>query len=100
MKIIDLNILIYAVNSDAPNHKKAYAWWEQILSETETIGLSWSVILGFLRITTNQRIMQQPLTHEQAIDILQKEGAEKIITIFMSLNVPEQSKKKVKQGKQ
>ena len=42
----------------------------------------------------------QEVTHEQAIDILQKEGAEKIITIFMSLNVPEQSKKKVKQGKQ
>ncbi len=68
MKVIDLNILIYAVNADAPNHEKARIWWENSLSETETIGLSWSVLLGFLRITTNPRIMPIPIAYRQAID--------------------------------
>ena len=38
MKIIDLNLLIYAINQDAPNHEKAKEWWENCLSGTETIG--------------------------------------------------------------
>ncbi len=70
MKIVDLNILIYAVNEDAPDHRKAKKWWENCLSETETVGLPWVVILGFLRITTNPRIMRMPLAHDQAIGLI------------------------------
>lgn len=70
MKIIDLNILIYAVNKDAPDHKKAKEWLENGLTETETIGFPWVVLLGFLRITTNSRILPKPLTHIQAIGFI------------------------------
>ncbi len=70
MKIIDLNLLIYAINKDAPNHQKASTWWEKCLSEVETIGLAWIVLLGFLRITTNSQIMPHPLDHIQAIQLI------------------------------
>jgi hypothetical protein len=70
MKIVDLNLLIYAVNQDAPDHSKAKAWWENALSGIEAIGLPWVVILGFLRITTNPKIMPGPLTHAQAIELV------------------------------
>jgi hypothetical protein len=70
MKIIDLNLLIYAVNQDAPDHGKAKTWWEDCLSGTETIGLPWVVILGFLRIMTSSRIMPRPLSHDQALDFI------------------------------
>jgi len=70
MKIVDLNLLIYAVNSDAPDHIRAKAWLENTLSETETVGLPWAVILGFLRITTNSRIMPKPIAHQQAVEVI------------------------------
>ncbi|MBF0290360.1 MAG: type II toxin-antitoxin system VapC family toxin [SAR324 cluster bacterium] len=82
MKIIDLNILIYAVNRDAPYHKKACAWWENCLFETETIGLAWIVLLGFLRITTNSRIMPNPLTHEQAIKLIDEWMLQSVVQII------------------
>jgi len=70
MKIVDLNLLIYAVNRDAPHHGLALQWWEKCLADTETVGLPWLVILGFLRIMTNGRIMPNPLSSEQALDIV------------------------------
>ena len=35
MKIVDANILLYAVNEDAPQHAKAKAWLEKALAGTE-----------------------------------------------------------------
>ena len=70
MKLIDLNLLIYAVNRDAPCHAAACRWWEECLSNTDPIGLAWAVILGFLRITTHTRVMPHPLTAEQALDLM------------------------------
>ena len=28
MKIVDLNVLLYVVNEDAPHHDRMAAWWE------------------------------------------------------------------------
>ena len=70
MKLIDLNLLIYAVNRDAPHHDEARRWWEACLAGSEPIALAWAVMLGFLRITTSERVMPQPLTAEQAIQVI------------------------------
>jgi uncharacterized protein len=70
MKVIDLNLLIYAVNRDAPLHERARKWWESCLSGKESIGLPWIVLLGFLRITTHPGIMPAPLSPDQAMDIV------------------------------
>ncbi len=34
MKIVDANLLLYAINQDSPHHKISKAWWEKSLSET------------------------------------------------------------------
>jgi uncharacterized protein len=70
MKLVDLNLLIYAVNRDAPHHHAARRWWESCLRSGESIALAWTVILGFIRITTNERIMPRPLPPEQALDVV------------------------------
>lgn len=67
MRIVDLNLLLYAVNRDLPQHEVAHAWWETRLRGDESIGLSWSVITGFLRITTRARLFERPLSAERAI---------------------------------
>jgi uncharacterized protein len=68
MKIVDINLLIYAINKDAPHHSKAKKWLEDSLSSDEPFGFAWIVILGFLRIVTNGRIMPTPLNPEVAMD--------------------------------
>lgn len=67
MKLVDANILIYAVNSDAEHHESSRRWLEQALSGTEPIGLTWSVLLAFLRITTHRGILQRPLAIADAL---------------------------------
>lgn len=70
MKLVDLNLLIYAVNRDAPFHDTACRWWEASLSDNEPVGLAWAVVLGFLRVTTNGRIMPNPLDADKAIELI------------------------------
>lgn len=71
MKIVDINLLIYAINKDTPHHSKAKKWLEDCLSSDEPFGFAWIVILGFLRIVTNGRIMPSPLTSEVAIETIE-----------------------------
>jgi uncharacterized protein len=66
MKIVDLNILLYAVNSDAAQHERARAWWERAVNDEEVIGLAWVVLLGFLRLSTNPRVFPRPLSADAA----------------------------------
>jgi len=67
----DANLLIYAVNLDAPHHRQARLWLEQTLSGHETVGLAWIVVLAFLRITTHPKVLDRPLAVEQALDYVE-----------------------------
>ena len=68
MKLIDLNILLYAVNKDAHHHDLIRRWWEDALAGDEPIGLCWPVLLGFLRLATNAKVFPKPLGVEQALE--------------------------------
>jgi toxin-antitoxin system PIN domain toxin len=66
MRIVDLNILLYAVNRDTVHHQRIRPWWEAMLSQEEPVGLTWMVLLGFLRLSTNAHVFPKPLTPAQA----------------------------------
>jgi uncharacterized protein len=68
VKLPDLNLLLYATDSEAPAHAEARLWLEETLSGTESVGFAWTVLLGFARISTNPAIYEQPLTIEEALD--------------------------------
>lgn len=67
MKLVDPNVLLYAVNENAPHHRRARAWWEAVLSGDEPVGLAWVVVLGFLRLATNPYVFPRPLRSEVAV---------------------------------
>jgi len=67
VNLVDVNVLIYAVNSDSPHHEKARRWLERALSGTDTVGLAWTVLLAFLRVTTRRGIMEKPLDATAAV---------------------------------
>lgn len=68
MRIPDLNVLLYASDSSSRHHERARGWVERTLSATETVGFATVVLLGFVRIATNPRIMAAPLTPREAFD--------------------------------
>lgn len=70
MIILDANILIYAVNADAPSNRRAKAWLESALAGQETVGFPWSVLLAFLRLTTRPGLFRKPLPVEAALDLV------------------------------
>ena len=72
MILIDANLLIYAINRDAPHHKAARKWFEKALSSGEHMGLPWICLLAFLRITTRPGILANPLTVEQAAGFVEE----------------------------
>jgi toxin-antitoxin system PIN domain toxin len=63
----DINVLLYATNTDAPMHADAAKWWRSVLGGTEVVGLAWIVVLGFVRISTNPRIYPKPLSPDDAL---------------------------------
>ena len=69
MKLVDANVLLYAVNTDAPQHAQARNWLDRALTGPETVGFAWVVVLAFLRIATHPRIFSQPLSGDTAVEI-------------------------------
>lgn len=66
MRIVDLNVLLYAVNSDAAHHDLVRGWWEKAVNDEDAVGLAWVVLLGFLRLATNPRVFPRPLAPSAA----------------------------------
>ena len=66
MIVPDINLLLYAYDSDSSFHAKAKAWWRECLSGTEPVGLPPVVVFGFIRIGTNARVFKSPMTPAEA----------------------------------
>jgi toxin-antitoxin system PIN domain toxin len=66
--VLDVNILLYAYDSDSPHHAAAKPWIERTLSSGDPVGLPWQTIAAFLRISTNARAMNRRLLLEEAVE--------------------------------
>ena len=66
MLLIDANILLYAKVSNYPQHQIAAAWFEQQVNEQIRMAIPWANVLAFLRIVSNPRIFQAPLSIQDA----------------------------------
>src|ERR1044071_4163238 len=68
MIIPDINLLLYAYDSDSAVHSKAAGWWQRCLSGDEPVGLAQVVAFGFVRIATNRRVFRNPMTPIEAVE--------------------------------
>lgn len=68
MILPDANLLLYAFNSDAPDHDRAAQWWERCLNENEPVGLTWLVLLAVLRISTKPGPFDPPAAASIVLD--------------------------------
>ena len=66
MIVPDANLLLYAVDSRSRFHEPARDWWRGCLDGTVPVGLCHAVVFAFVRISTNARVFENPLTLDAA----------------------------------
>jgi toxin-antitoxin system PIN domain toxin len=71
VKIVDANVLLYAVNEGSSHHAAARRWLDAALGGHETVGFAWIAILAFLRLATHPRVFPAPLTIPDAASIVE-----------------------------
>ena len=71
MILVDANLLLYAEDQISPYHDAARNWWDTQLSGTLPVCLAWTVLCAFIRIGTNPRVFEHPLSLDQAISRVQ-----------------------------
>ena len=68
---MDANVLLYAEDSLSPYHDTAREWWDAQLSGMSPVCLCWTVLTAFIRIGTNRRVFERPLSLKDAIQRVQ-----------------------------
>lgn len=66
MILVDVNLLVYAVNTRCKEHVRALEWLDGQLNGPGRVGLPWESLLGFVRLVTNRRVFPQPTSVEKA----------------------------------
>ena len=70
MNFPDANVLVYAVNTKASQHLVARDWLDGALNGDRTVAFTWSVLLAFIRVSTNPAIFPNPLSVGDAMDVV------------------------------
>ncbi len=66
MLVVDTNVLIYAANSDAPEHARCRALLEGWRAQVTPWCLTWGIVYEFLRVATHPRVFRQPFAIDAA----------------------------------
>ena len=68
MILADANLLLDAYHPRAEQHAAARRWLETVLAGTDLVRFAWLTLWAFLRIATNPRVFERPLTASEAAD--------------------------------
>jgi toxin-antitoxin system PIN domain toxin len=66
MILVDANLLLYAYDPRSELHAAARAWLEATLSGPALVRFAWVTVWAFLRISTNSRVFERPLSMAEA----------------------------------
>lgn len=66
MIVPDVNLLLYATIRNFPEHDSARRWLEATMNGDDPVGLTPPAVFGFLRIATNPRVFDPPMSVDAA----------------------------------
>lgn len=64
--LVDANIFLYAVDDQSPFHERAGRWLTDALNGPRRVAIPWQSSAAFVRIITNPRASESPLTPAEA----------------------------------
>jgi toxin-antitoxin system PIN domain toxin len=79
----DANLLLYAYDSKSDLQSSASRWLRQVLSGSDTVGLTWLSIGAFLRISTNLRLGRSQLPMTRATQIVDEWLARRVVRLIV-----------------
>ncbi len=68
MRLIDVNVLVYAARQDTPRHAAYRQWLEGLVNGVEAYGVADLVLSGVVRVLTHPKVFREPSTIDQAIE--------------------------------
>ena len=66
MILLDANILLYARVESFEQHTRARKWLDEQLNGVTGVGIPWPTLLAFVRLISNRRVFERPLTTREA----------------------------------
>jgi toxin-antitoxin system PIN domain toxin len=67
VRIVDANVLLYAVNSDAVHHETSRTWLDRGLAGSDRVGLAWVPLLAFVRLVIKEGLFPRPMSPRDAM---------------------------------
>lgn len=64
--LLDANLLLYAVDEASPGHARAHDWLTAAFNGDRRIAIPWLSLAAFVRIATNPRASEHPLSPRDA----------------------------------
>jgi hypothetical protein len=71
MRVVDVNILVYAHRREAPEHEASRRWLIEARTRTQQLGLADAVMAGFLRVVTSGRVFRDPTPLDKSVRFLE-----------------------------
>jgi len=71
MKLVDTNVLLYAVHVEAKHHSVALNWLDRTLSANETVLLTWACLIAFIRLSTHPSVYERPQSVAESLEIVE-----------------------------
>lgn len=68
MRVVDVNVLLYAHRPEAPRHEDYRSWLSAATAGDEPLGVADIVLAGFVRVATHPRIFKEPTPATRALD--------------------------------
>ena len=70
MKLLDVNLLLYAYDASSPLHDRARSWFESCMNDAEPVGFPLATLVAFIRLATDARIFEHPFDAAAACAIV------------------------------
>jgi toxin-antitoxin system PIN domain toxin len=68
--VVDTNVLVYAADTDAPEHARCRGLLETWRARRGAWFLTWGICYEFLRVVTHPRLLRRPLRATDAFEFL------------------------------
>jgi uncharacterized protein len=67
MRLVDVNVLVYAHRLDTARHQDYADWLRNLLADHEPYGVADLVLSGFLRVVTHPKVFRRPTPLDTAL---------------------------------
>jgi toxin-antitoxin system PIN domain toxin len=81
--VLDANVLLYAYNRNAPQHAAASAWLARQFRGMEAVGIPWTTLWAFLRVSTNPKMWPNPKSTDEAFEAV-RDWLEQPVVILLN----------------